>query len=238
MLSMTPEQRQIARKAAVLPAVAAIKPNMIVGLGTGDTATQAILALAARSVPNLRCVATSEASALLARNVGLSLVKLDEIFEKEQKPIDVTIDGADEIDPHLQLTKGRGGALLSEKLVAHASKELWIVADSDKKVAFLGQRCAIPVEIVPFGFSFTLERLKVLGPAVELRMKNGAPYRTDGGHFIADVTLFYHSPPDLFRRACKQTLGVVETGMFLQEATCAFVGNADGTVQTLYRKSR
>ncbi|HRI55095.1 MAG TPA: ribose 5-phosphate isomerase A, partial [Pseudomonadota bacterium] len=176
------EAEQRARRAAGEAAAALVQSGMVVGLGTGDTAAYAIRAIAARTVQTgqsaagsgelltgLVCVATSRRSAELAAQLGLSLVELDDLDPTggataqsgvpAPRPIDLTIDGADEIDPHLQLVKGAGGALLFEKLVAQSSKRLVIIADPSKCVTHLGEKRLLPVEVVSVGSRHTRERI-------------------------------------------------------------------------------
>jgi ribose 5-phosphate isomerase A len=239
--------RQRGRKAAGDAAAELVTPNMVVGLGTGDTASHFIRALAARvraGLSGLRCVATSLRSAELARELGLPVMDLDELplgGDCARLPIDLTVDGADEIDPSLRLVKGAGGALLFEKLVARASRELVVVADPQKLVRRLGEKWLLPVEVVAFGARHTQCRLKAL-PGLshaELR-KNDAtkqPYITDGCNRIVDVRIDALAPvdPASLHAACKALPGVIETGLFLTEATRAFIGHSDGSVEVLHR---
>lgn len=236
----------IARRAAAEAAVALVKPGMTLGLGTGNTAAHAIRALAAWKLPGLRCVATSSRSAALARELGLPLFELDDLAPPsvlaEEQPIDLTIDGADEVDAELQLIKGGGGALLFEKLVAQASRRLVVIADEDKVVARIGDKRALPIEIVCFGARHTLQRIAFLPAVASAALRpladGSAPFLTDSGHYIVDATLRPGHPAEPLHHALKQLLGVVETGLFCHEASLAYIGQPDGTVRTLSRAAR
>jgi ribose 5-phosphate isomerase A len=208
----------VQRDRAAAAAILHIADGMTVGLGSGDTAARAIRMLAARRL-DIRGVATSEASAALARSLGITLLAPDDVAA-----IDVTIDGADEIDPSLRLLKGGGAAHTREKLVARASKELIIVADAGKRVTRLGERARLPVEILGFGRRWTLRRLDALGLAPALR--DGVV--TDGGNLVADCALAAGLDLSALGAAIKALPGVVEHGLFLDEATLAYVGTESG----------
>lgn len=204
------------RDRAAHAAVAHVRDGMIVGLGSGDTAARAIRLLAGRAIVG---VATSEKSAALARSIAIEVIAPDDVAT-----IDLTIDGADEIDPALRLIKGGGAAHTREKLVARASKELIIVADADKRVARLGERMRLPVEILPFGARWTLARLHGLG--LDPRVRAGVT--TDNGNLLADCALGAVDDLPALAAAIKALAGVVEHGLFLDEATLAYVGTASG----------
>lgn len=219
------------KRAAAERALALVKPGMKLGLGTGSTAAEFVKALGARVRAGLDVVGvpTSEATAALARDVGIRLGELDDLA-----PLDLTVDGADEIDSHLHLIKGGGGALLREKLVARASHRMAIVADGTKLVERLG-RFPLPVEIVPFGAAVTLRRIQDLltrhgygENSVRLRHAEGHPYRTDGGHFIADCALGRIDDAERLARELKSLAGIVDHGLFLDEADCAIVAGEQG----------
>lgn len=239
MSQQTLSPQATARRAAAERAVALVTPGMTLGLGTGDTAAHAIRGIAARKLPGLRCVATSSRSADLARELGLPLCALDDLGPSTPPPIDLTIDGADEIDPSLQLIKGGGGALLFEKLVAQASRQMVVIADEDKVVSRIGQTRALPVEIVSFGSQHTLDRIAKLAMVERAQLRANAsgdgPFCTDSGHFIVDAVLRSSAVAPELHLAIKQLLGVVETGLFCREASLAFVGCPDGSVRTLRR---
>lgn len=202
---------------------------MVVGLGTGSTAAWFVKALAARSIDVLG-VPTSVATADLARSLGLRLGDLDEV-----RSIDLTVDGADEIGPALALIKGGGAALLREKLVWEASKRCVVIADAAKQVKTLGQ-FPLPIEVVAFGHATTALRICDalaecdLGVAPRLRMKDGAPVRTDGGNLIYDAACGRIEEPAALADALKSVTGVVDHGLFLDLADIALVGTPDGVV--------
>lgn len=237
-----------ARTAVGSLAASLIQPGMVVGLGTGDTAAYFIRALGERvkgGLEGLRCVATSHRSAALALQLGMKVIDLDSLdlpsLAADSRPIDITVDGADEIDPGLQLIKGAGGALLFEKLVARASRELVIVADPAKLVKRIGEKRRLPVEVVRFGARHTLARLKGVSGvlAAELRMGADGPVVTDGGNYIIDAELAPTTAADLhtFHGQIKALPGVIETGLFLSEATRALIGDGSGHVEVISRKS-
>lgn len=213
-MSAAAEQRDRAAAAAVLH----VLPGMVVGLGSGDTAARAIRMLAARRL-DIRGVATSQAAAALAGSLGVALLAPDDI-----PALDVTIDGADELDPELRLLKGGGAAHTREKLVARASQQLIIVADAHKRVARLGERARLPVEILGFGCGWTLARLAALG--LDPRLRDGVV--TDNGNPIADCALAAGVELAALAAAIKAIAGVVEHGLFLEEATLAYVGTTTG----------
>ena len=255
-----------ARQAAGAQAAAAIEARpggTLVGLGTGDTASYFIRALAERAAQGefaaggLRCVATSLRSAELAQSLGLEVIELDAV-----DALDVTVDGADEVDPELRLLKGAGGALLFEKLVAHCSRELVILCDDAKLVPYIGAKRLLPIEIVPFGAAHTEARLRALPgiAAVTRRMAGETAYRTDGGHYIVDAQLDAapapapagvgvgvgagdrlssdDRSPEALHDRIKAIAGVVETGLFCREASRVLVGGVDGAVRVLSRAAR
>lgn len=237
MPSLSPQQRAQARRAAAEAAVDCIRPGMLVGLGTGDTASHAIRALAEKRLPDVLCIATSKATALQAQNCGLSLIDWDHPRLSGPLPIDVTIDGADEVDAAFRLIKGGGGALLFEKIVASASRKMLVIIDPEKQVSRLGERLPLPIEIVPFGFPQTLQKLRHVCPECTLRATpDGQPYQTDGGHFLVDFPLTaFHPSTDWaqWEMSIKRIPGVVETGLFLTHASEVFVGHPDGHFQRL-----
>lgn len=193
---------------------------MLVGLGTGSTAKFAVEALAVRMSQGLRFtgVATSEATAQQARSLGIPLADLGE------RQIDLTIDGADEIDKSLNLIKGRGGALLREKLVAASSRQFVIIADEFKLVDQLGSKMPLPVEVVPFGWQSTAHRLERLG----CRAVRREDFTTDGGHLILDCAFGSIPDPAALASHIDSIAGVVEHGLFLGMATRAFVATSSG----------
>jgi len=228
-------QRDAQKRAAAEAAVAMVQDGMVVGLGTGSTAAFAIDALAERVRQGLRIVGipTSEHSAAQARAGGIALTTWE-----EHRRIALTIDGADEIARgSLHLIKGLGGALLREKIVAAASDRLVIVADGRKLVDRLGGTAPVPVEVVPFGWQTTADRLAGLGAeAVPRHSADGQPFRTDGGNLILDCRFGLIADPAELERALSAVVGVVETGLFIAMADMAIVAGDDG-VQTLRRGS-
>jgi ribose 5-phosphate isomerase A len=208
-----------------------ITDGMIVGLGSGSTAEAVIRALAQRIAGGLRItgVPTSARTERLARELGIPLTTLDDVDR-----INLGIDGADEIDPRLNLTKGRGGALLYEKLVALACDRFIVVAASEKLVERLGTRVPLPVEVVPFGWKQTAARLAALGCSGALRCNpDGSTFISDGGHAILDCQIDPRADVPTLATAIKSITGVVEHGLFLGLAERALVVDRDGRVRTL-----
>lgn len=217
------------KRAAGEAAAALVEAGMTVGLGTGSTAAWFVKALAARRL-DIVAVSTSVATAELAASLGIRLKELG-----EAKSIDLTVDGADEIGPALSLIKGGGAALLREKLVWEASRRCVVIADAAKRVPMLG-KFPLPIEVVAFGHETTMLRICDaltecdLGVAPRLRMKDGAPVRTDGGNVIYDASCGRIEEPALLAAALKSVTGVVDHGLFLDLADLALVGTAEGVV--------
>ena len=209
-------RRAVAERAAGL-----VEAGMVVGLGTGRTAALVVEAIGRRVSAGLAivAVATSERTADQARALHIRLVELDEVAR-----LDLCIDGADEVDPRLDLVKGLGGALLREKLVACAADRLVIVVDDEKRVARLGDKAPLPVEVVPFGWRHTQQRLRALGLDPVLRERDGRPLLTDGGHYLLDCGMRAVLDARALGIAVKATVGVVEHGLFLRMASQVFVG--------------
>jgi len=213
------------KRAAAEAAVALVKEGYVVGLGTGSTAKYAILKLGdmAQDGFGVRGVPTSIATANLAKEHGIPLTSLEEVPR-----IDLTIDGADEVDPHLDMIKGMGGALFREKLVAAASKAVAIAADASKLVKRLGSRAPVPVEVHPFGWRISKARLEALGGAPELRTAGAATYRTDNDNYILDTRFKAIKSPAALEQEINNVPGVVENGLFIGIATIVFVADAKG----------
>lgn len=196
---------------------------MLVGLGSGSTAAWFIRALAARRL-DIRGVATSQASAVLAAELGIPLAELDAVGA-----IDLTVDGADEIGPGLALIKGGGAALLREKLVWEASRRCVVIADAAKRVRVLGA-FPLPIEVVAFGHTKTAQRLCDalsdcdIGAAPRLRQRDGQPVTTDSGNLIYDAACGRIPDPAQLADALKSVTGVVEHGLFLDLADEALIG--------------
>ena len=223
-------QHQLKQRAADA-AVALVKDGMILGLGTGSTAKLAVDTLGKRVAGGLRVtgIPTSEFTGEQARSLGIPISTLDDHPE-----IDLTIDGADEVElGPLNLIKGRGGALLREKIVASASKQLVIIVDESKLVEKLGSHFAVPVEVVPFGWPSTARELAALGAKVTLRPgSDGKPFVTDGGHYIVDCAFGPIGSPSKLEQELNSVVGVVEHGLFLKMASRVIVAGHDG-VQVL-----
>jgi ribose 5-phosphate isomerase A len=216
------------KRAAASRAVAEVEDGMILGLGSGSTAAFAVEALAARVAKGLRIagIPTSKATAALARRRGVPLTSF-----AEHRRIDLTIDGADEVERGtLHLIKGLGGALLHEKIVAAASARMIVVVDDSKLVDRLGTRAPLPVEIVAFGWQSVLDRLREAGVAPKLRTGKGEnePFVTDGGNYIADCTVTDISDPAGLEQRLAALVGVVESGLFVGLASRAIVGGPTG----------
>jgi len=202
--------------------------GMVVGLGTGSTAAWFVKALAARGLKDLRCVPTSEATADLARELGLTLSTLE-----DTPRIDLTVDGADEVGPGLALIKGGGAALLREKLVWEASARCIVIADQAKVVETLG-RFPLPIEVVAFGHKTTGNRIAdvladhdIAMPA-RLRQAERGLVRTDGGNLIYDAACGAIQDPSRLADDLKLITGVVEHGLFLDLADEAIIGTDAG----------
>ncbi|CAN7754831.1 ribose-5-phosphate isomerase RpiA [Paenibacillus sp. LjRoot153] len=218
-----------AKKAAAELAIEEIQNGMIVGLGTGSTAYWAIQGLGVRVQNGLhiQAVATSVASENLAKELGIPLIPFADISE-----IDVTIDGADEVDPDWHLIKGGGGALLREKIVAFSSKKLIVVVDESKNVAQLGA-FPLPVEVVKFGYELTIRKLRALGCEPKVRVTDNQPYVTDNGNYIIDCHFGSIPNPAELHQAINAIPGVVENGLFVGMASQVIVGYKDGSVVRL-----
>jgi len=201
-----------------------VRDGDVVGLGTGSTAYFAVVALGERVKAGLKIVGipTSNATADLARKVGVPLTTLDEHPE-----IDITLDGADEIDPHLNLIKGGGGALLREKVVASASKKMVVISDSSKLVPVLG-KFPLPVEVISFARAAVEKKIAGLGASVKWRTRaDGSPYLTDNGNPILDCSFGRIDDPAALARILSETPGVVEHGLFIGLPSLALVGRGE-----------
>lgn len=204
---------------------------MTVGLGTGSTVYYSIQAIGRRVADGLsiQAVATSVRSEMLAKELGIPMIPFSEVED-----IDMTIDGADEVDPEWNLIKGGGGALLREKIVADASKRLIIVVDESKLVQRLG-RFPLPVEVVPFGFELTQRKLRQLGCEPKLRMSDSQIYMTDNENYMMDCEFGSIAQPGRLSETLHRIPGVVEHGLFVGMAAQVIVGRFDGTAYTLDR---
>lgn len=217
------------RKAAER-AVEFVESGMILGLGTGSTVLHALRRLAVLinhgTLRDIAGVPTSDLTARLAREFGIPLTTLN-----EHPQLDLAIDGADEVDSDLNLIKGLGGALLREKIVAAASRQLIIIVDDTKLVSQLGTRAPLPVEVVPFGWQLHMPYLERLGAKPALRRTaDGEPYLTDGGHYIIDCQFAGIDNPQILSNALNAQPGIVENGLFLDMADIVVVGAPDGVL--------
>jgi ribose 5-phosphate isomerase A len=215
------------KKQAAERAVESVRSGMVVGLGTGSTAVYAVrrigALLAAGQLARIVGIPTAEVTAREAERCGVPLGSLD-----DYPVVDITIDGADEIDPALNLIKGLGGALLREKIVAAASRRLVIVADESKRVARLATRAPVPVEVVPFARRPVGDYLASLGARVVERQRDGRPFVTDEGNVILDCHFAGLSDPQEMARLIRAQPGVVEHGLFLGMAAAAVVAGSKG----------
>ena len=205
-----------------------VEDGQVVGLGSGSTAAYAVQLLGERVRGGLkiRGIPTSVQTQQLADELRIPLLALNDVQE-----IDVTIDGADEIDPELRLIKGGGGALLREKVVASASRKMVVIADSSKQVSRLG-RFPLPVEVIAFAETVIRKKIAALGASVKLRQyAYGNPFTTDEGHHILDCSFGEISDPPALARELKTMPGVVEHGLFMDLATVALIGKGDQVVE-------
>jgi ribose 5-phosphate isomerase A len=216
-------------------ALAEIASGMVVGLGTGRAAAAFIDALGAKVQAGLqiRGLPTSQASAAQATKLGISLVTFDDV-----DTIDVTCDGADEVDPRGNLIKGYGGALVREKIVAAASKKFVILVGDEKLVPVLGSRGKLPVEVVPFGMATTARHLSKLGLTPEPRLAGGKLLVTDNGNHILDCGTGPMNQPAELERQILAIPGVVGTGLFLGLADLVLVQRGEEVEVREYQKSR
>lgn len=221
------------KRLAAHEAVRGVPDGAVLGLGSGSTAEMMLAALSQRIAAGLHvtCVATSERTATLARELGVPLIALD-----DAPALTMSIDGADEVSlPELDLVKGRGGALLREKLVAASSHYRVIIVDVTKLVPSLATTQPIPVEVVSFGWRHTAERLASLGCHPVLRMLAGSaaaqplvPFVTDGGHYVLDCQFGPLAQPGFTASQIKAITGVVEHGLFVSMTDRVIVGGPDG----------
>ncbi|MCW5775585.1 MAG: ribose 5-phosphate isomerase A [Phycisphaeraceae bacterium] len=214
--------------------IAEIQPGMIVGLGTGRTASRGVVALAERVKEQgleVRCVPTSHATETLARYHGLPVMDFAMV-----ESVDLLFDGADEVDPSLRMLKGAGGAMTRERIVAWASKRRIYMVDESKMVDRLGTRTTLAVAVLAFGLSAVRSELRSLGlNGVVRRTIKGELFITDNGNLIVDVALGEHDVEEL-DAALNSIPGVVDHGLFLTEADEVFVERTDGSIDRLRRE--
>src|SRR5260221_12048814 len=212
--------------AAAREALSEVRSGMRLGLGTGSTAREMVRllgdALADGRLAGLRCTTTSSATEEQARSLGIPTFPLHEVA-----PLDLAIDGADEIDRDLRLIKGRGGALLREKIVEQAARRFVVIADESKLVERLGVG-VLPVEVTPFALAVLQRRFEQMSLHPELRMRDGSPRVTDEGHRILDVRVPRHEDIAGVVARIRENAGVVETGFFPREATEAIIATKAG----------
>jgi ribose 5-phosphate isomerase A len=223
------------KQAAARASMNYVQDGNIVGLGSGSTATCAIHLLAerVRDGLNIRGIPSSRKTAELASSLGIPLATLDEFPE-----IDVTIDGADEIDPQLQLIKGGGGAFLREKIVASASRRLVIIADSTKMVPLLG-RAPLPVEAVCFAQALVKKKIEDLGATITVRRDpSGKPSLTDEGHHVLDCHFGKIPDPAALSRNLNDIPGLVEHGLFVNMADIVLIGDDSGVEELHAHRNR
>jgi len=229
------DPRETQKRQAAERAVDLVEDGMALGLGTGSTARHVLAVLAERrnrgELKGIVGVPTSTATADLARELGIPITTLD-----ARTQLDLGIDGADEVDPRLDLIKGLGGALLWEKIVASACARFVVVVDDSKLVDRLGTRAPLPVEVIPFGWRTHLHFLDDLGARAELRMKGDDPFITDGGHYILDCAFPEGiADPVLIESALRARAGIVDTGLFLGMAETIVIAGSTG-VEVRQRK--
>lgn len=228
MLSQDQIKHLVARQAAQL-----VQNNMTVGIGSGTTIYWLIMELGKRVKSGLffRAIPTSKKTAALAAQQNIPLAELNEV-----NIIDITIDGADEIDPQLQMIKGGGGALLQEKMVAAASRELFILADHTKLVKQLGE-FPLPLDVIPFGWKQVQRHIfETFQVQATLRVQeDGKPFVTDHGNYILDCHFHTIEQPDVLTYELNAIPGVADNGLFVNMADLALIGYPDGRTETMHK---
>jgi len=216
------------KEAAARASLRFVKDGQVVGLGTGSTAEHFIKLLGNEVQKGLRIrgIPTSDRSRELALSLGIPVITLDDCQE-----IDVTVDGADEVDPQLRLIKGGGGALLREKIVASATRQMIVVADASKQVPRLG-KFPLPVEVIRFAQALVAKRIQALGAEVQLRRKpDGSPFLTDENNHILDCRFGEIRDPDGMARELSWMPGVVEHGLFIGMASVALLARGSEIIE-------
>ena len=229
-----PKTSDLEKAAAARASLPFVRDGMTLGLGTGSTAAHAVRFLGEQVKAGLkiRGIPTSVHTQELAVSLGIPLTTLDECQQ-----IDVDIDGADEFDPQLHLIKGGGGALLREKIIASASRQVVIIADSSKQVAVLG-KFPLPVEVIPFAQPLVAKRITALGATVKLRKDaKGNPFVTDEGHQILDCSFGQIPDPPALARKLSDMPGIVEHGLFIDLATVVLCAKGENVTE-LRRKNK
>jgi ribose 5-phosphate isomerase A len=216
------------KEAAARASLRFVEDGQIVGLGTGSTAAYFIQQLGAEVKKGLRIrgIPTSDRSREQAASLGIPLTTLDEFPQ-----IDVTVDGADEVDPQLRMIKGGGGALLREKIVASATRQLVIVVDASKRVPVLG-RFPLPVEVIKFARAVVVQKIEALGAKVELRRgADGQPFLTDENNYILDCRFEQIPDADGLARRLSDMAGIVEHGLFIGMANVLLAANESDIIE-------
>jgi ribose 5-phosphate isomerase A len=230
---LSPAEAQ--KRAAGRRAAEYVQDGQIVGIGTGTTVRYVIEALAERIRGGMSMIgiATSSGTEMLAHQLGVPLLDLD----SSPGPLDLCIDGADEVDPSLNLIKGLGAALLREKIVAAAAQQFIVVADASKRVRQLGEKAPVPVAIFSFGWTTTQARLARLCSRADLRQRDGPPVVTDDGLYIVDCYFGPIADPRALERTLHDTVGVAATGLFLDwpAPITALIAREDLSVEVLTR---
>ena len=214
------------KRNAALAAARLVESGMVVGLGSGSTARHLTLELGATvargELRAVRGVPTSQGTAALARSVGIELIELP------ASGVDIAIDGMDEVTDTLDATKGLGGALLREKIVAHSARCFVLIGDASKRVSHLGERAPIPVEVLPFGWRRTVARIEALGLSPHLRGGERSPFVSDNGNYVVDAHASEPFDAPALDGALMCVPGVLGHGMFLGTAVRAFIASAGG----------
>lgn len=222
---------EAAKRLAAAAALELVEDGMKLGLGTGSTAKHLVELLAERvrgEGLRVTCCATSKETASLAESLGIVIRSVDDLGE-----LDLAIDGADEIDPALNLVKGGGAAHFREKIVESSARRFVVIADATKIVPVLGSTRLLPLELLPFGVGSTVRRIEVLGARVQPRLKDGAPVISDNGNPIFDADFGPIRAPAALAATLDGLCGVLEHGLFVQMAEAAFIAHSDGRVEKL-----
>ncbi len=224
-----------AKQVAAEAAVTYITSGMMIGLGTGSTAAFAIQKIGARVKEEglqIRAIATSERSEAMARELNITIVAFEDF-----DTIDITIDGADEVDENLDIIKGGGGALLREKIVSMQTKKNIIIVDETKLVKHLG-KFPLPAEVVPFALTVVDKKLQQLGCTTTLRKANNEVYITDNNNYILDCHFGEIKNPAALHQSINNITGVVDNGLFIQRASLVIAAYKDGTTKTFTQKEK
>jgi ribose 5-phosphate isomerase A len=220
-----PQDTEALKKLAAEAALDYVKDGYVVGLGTGSTMRYLLAALEQRVRAGLKItgVPTSEETAELARKAGIPLLSDDDLW-----PIDVAIDGADQVDPQLNLIKGGGGALLREKIVAANARQMIITVDETKRVSVLGGAFPLPIEVLPFGWRNTAREIEQLGGKTVRRERNRHVFRTASGHYILDLHIARIEDPADLEVRLNRIPGVIECGLFVGRTDVLIVAASNG----------